>query len=84
VTADDLPLVRTFESSAVQRVRYHPDEETLDIWYSGGDLYSYFGVPEEVYRALLEAESTGQFVNFEIKPNYRYALEAGRRRFRPD
>ncbi len=82
--ADDLPLVRTFESSAVRRVHYHPDEEMLDIWYAGGDRYSYFGVPEEVYRALLDAESAGQFVNFEIKPNYRYELEPGRRRFRPD
>ncbi|MDB5691266.1 MAG: hypothetical protein JWO81_329 [Alphaproteobacteria bacterium] len=82
--ADDLPLVTDFDSSAVERARYHPESGTLDIWYAGGALYSYFDVPEEVYRALREAPSAGEFVNLEIKPNFRFALEPGRRRFRPD
>lgn len=82
--ADDLPLVKTFDSSAVERARYHPDVRTLDLWYAGGDRYSYFEVPEAVYRALLEAPSAGQFVNATIKPHYRFALESARRRFRPD
>ena len=82
--ADDLPLVKTFNSSAVERARYHPEARTLDLWYAGGDRYSYFDVPESVYRALLRAPSAGQFVNSEIKPHYRFALESARRRFRPD
>ncbi|MEA3004699.1 MAG: hypothetical protein QOH81_3487 [Sphingomonadales bacterium] len=82
--ADDLPLVTEFESSAVERARYHPESATLDIWYRGGGRYSYFDVPEDIYRALREAPSAGEFVNLEIKPNFRYALEPGRRRFRPD
>ncbi|HEY1606876.1 MAG TPA: KTSC domain-containing protein [Allosphingosinicella sp.] len=81
---DDLPLVKAFESSAVERARYHPDAQTLDIWYAGGDRYSYFDVPEAVYRGLLDAPSAGQFVNFEIKPYYRFEIEPARRRFRPD
>lgn len=82
--ADDLPLVTDFESSALTRARYRPDEAMLDIWYKGGDRYSYFGVPEAVYRALRDAPSAGQFVNFEIKPHYRFELEPARKRFRPD
>ncbi len=82
--ADELPLVKDFDSSAVERARYHPDTLTLDLWYAGGDRYSYFEVPESVYRALLEAPSAGQFVNFEIKPNYRFEMEPARKRFRPD
>ena len=84
MTADDLPLVTEFDSSAVERARYHPDTATLDIWYKGGDRYSYFDVPEEVYRALRDADSAGEYVNLEIKPNHRYELEPRRRRFRPD
>jgi hypothetical protein len=82
--AEDLPLVTGFDSSAVERARYHPESSTLDIWYKGGARYSYFGVPEEVYRALREAPSAGEYVNLEIKPAYRYELEPRRRRFRPD
>jgi hypothetical protein len=82
--ADDLPPVTDFDSSAVERAHYHPDSRTLDIWYKGGDRYSYFDVPEGVYRDLREADSAGEYVNLEIKPNYRYELEPGRRRFRPD
>jgi len=81
--ADDLPLMKEFNSSAVTHVRYHPEEQTLDIWYRGGDRYSYFDVPAELYRGLLDAESVGQYVNFEIKPDRRFELEPGRRRFRP-
>ena len=82
--ADDLPLVTNFDSSAVERARYHPETRILDIWYTGGALYSYFEVPEEAYRALREAPSAGEYVNLEIKPRYRCQLEPGRRRFRPD
>jgi hypothetical protein len=81
---DDLPLVTEFDSSAVERARYHPESGTLDIWYKGGARYSYFDVPEEVYRALREAPSAGEYVNLEIKPSFDFALEPGRRRFRPD
>jgi hypothetical protein len=79
-----VPLVTDFESSAVERAHYHPESLTLDIWYKGGARYSYFDVPEEIYRALRAASSAGEFVNLEIKPLYRFELEPGRRRFRPD
>ena len=84
MTAGDLPLVTEFESSAVDWARFHPDRGRLDIRYKGGDLYTYFEVPERVYRELRQAPSPGEYVNLEIKPNHRYELEPGRRRFRPD
>lgn len=71
-------------SSAVDWIDYDPDTGTLDIRYKEGDRYSYFGVPARIYRALLAAPSIGAFVNERIKPHYRFALEPGRRRFRPD
>ena len=77
---EDMPEV---SSSAVDRVDYNEETGTLDIRYSGGDRYSYFDVPREIYEALLAAPSIGAFINAEIKPNYRFELEAKRRRFRP-
>jgi two-component system cell cycle response regulator DivK len=77
---EDMPKV---SSSAVDRVDHDEQTGTLDIWYSGGDRYSYFDVPRDVYEALLAAPSIGAFVNAEIKPHYRFEVEEGRRRFRP-
>jgi two-component system cell cycle response regulator DivK len=77
---EEMPEVN---SSAIDRVDHDAESGTLDIRYSGGDRYSYFDVPREVYQALLAAPSIGAFVNSEIKPNYRFELEEGRRRFRP-
>ena len=44
----------------------------LTIGYRGGEAYDYFDVPEDVYRDFLAANSKGQFVNFVIKPRYRF------------
>jgi hypothetical protein len=80
----DIRLTTDFDSSAVERARYSPSGGTLDIWYKGGDRYSYFDVPLDVYERLRTAPSAGEYVNREIKPHYRYEIEQRRRRFRPD
>lgn len=77
-------LVSVFSSSAIERARYTLETRTLEIWYKGGDRYSYFEVPMEVYQRLRSAGSAGEYVNREVKPNYRHEIEEGRRRFRPD
>jgi KTSC domain len=76
--------VAEFRSSAVGRAAYDGEASTLDLWYAGGDRYRYFDVPMEVYRALRESPSAGEYVNREIKPHYRFEIEARRKRFRPD
>lgn len=71
------------ESTAITRAAYHPDRAMLDVWYEGGDRYSYFRVPLRIYRQLCVAPSAGEFVNREIKPNYEYEVEPRKKRFRP-
>jgi hypothetical protein len=76
--------MRTFpDSSAIEAADYRDDRRILDIWYRGGDRYSYFDVPPEVYEELLRAPSAGEFVNLHVKPNFRFEIEPRRRRFRP-
>jgi KTSC domain len=76
--------VHEFASSVVDRAAYDEVGATLDLWYKGGDRYRYFDVPEAVFEELLAAPSAGEFVNREIKPHHRHALEERRRRrFRP-
>jgi hypothetical protein len=55
-------------SSAVRAVRYHSGRGELDVRFEDGKEYRYSGVPRSKFRNLLNAESIGQFVNWEIKP----------------
>ncbi|MPZ57950.1 MAG: KTSC domain-containing protein [Rhizobiales bacterium] len=61
------------ESSMITQVEYDDSADELDIVFSSGKAYRYFGVPPEVYAGLLDAESKGQFFNDEIKDEYPYA-----------
>jgi hypothetical protein len=36
------------DSSAIDRATYDDERRTLDLWYVGGDRYSYFDVPRDV------------------------------------
>lgn len=45
---------------------------TLYIRFKTGRLYAYFGVPEHIYFALMNASSKGSFFARYIKNNYRY------------
>ena len=79
------PLLSTGfpESTAIDLAVYDPDRAVLDIWYSGGDRYSYFDVPVETYEQLCAAASAGEFVNQSIKPRFDFVIDKRRRRFRP-
>lgn len=70
-------------SSAVEWIHRDAETGTVEIRYKGGDRYSYFAVPEQVYLGIFGAASIGAYVNARIKPFYRYELEQARRRFRP-
>jgi hypothetical protein len=59
-------------SSAVASVGYDPRTRTLEVEFVSGDVYRYLGVPRRRYDELLAAESTGRYVNTEIKPRYPY------------
>jgi hypothetical protein len=55
-------------SSAVRTVRYHAAHNELDVRFEKGREYRYSNVPRSKFRALLDAESIGEFINHEIKP----------------
>jgi len=60
------------DSTAIARAGYDAARRTLTLEYRNGRIYDYFGVPPELYKQLLSADSAGEFVNLEIKPNYEY------------
>ena len=57
LAVEEVPVV----STNIQTVLYHTEFRLLQLRFYGGSVYWYFEVPHEVYKALMEAESKGQF-----------------------
>lgn len=57
-------------SSDLSSVGY--ENGTLYIAFHSGGLYSYSGVPEHIYSALLNAPSKGKYFHANIKNVYTY------------
>ncbi|HQT53259.1 MAG: KTSC domain-containing protein [Phenylobacterium sp.] len=65
------------ESAAISAIRYDPDRAKLFVRFHDGDEYVYVGVPGEVHRSFVEADSKGRFFAYEIRDQYPYnKLEA--------
>ena len=59
-------------SSNIRSIGYDSSTETLEVEFTSGELYHYFGVPSNVHEALMRAPSHGRFLNDRIKGRYRY------------
>ncbi len=58
-----------FTSSSIASIGYDPENKILHIRFVGNDAeYEYENVPQKKWKALKEADSKGQYVNFHIKP----------------
>lgn len=59
-------------SSNIQSIGYDPQSAVLEVEFTSGDIYQYFDIPEYLYQQFLQASSHGQFLNDNIRYNYRY------------
>ena len=57
-------------STAVEHISYDEATRELHVSYVGGGMYTYYGVPKQVYAAFRVAPSKGQFVNQFVKNRY--------------
>jgi hypothetical protein len=57
-------------SSVIASADYDPVVRALDIAFTSGRRYTYFGVPEQVFDALLTASSAGEYFNAFIRDQY--------------
>lgn len=65
------------ESAAISAIRYDQDRAKLFVRFHDGDEYVYVGVPDEVHRSFVDADSKGRFFAYEIRDQYPYnKLEA--------
>lgn len=60
------------ESTAIQDIRYDEQRSKLFVRFNDGDEYVYVGVPGEVHRSFVEADSKGRFFAYEIRDKYPY------------
>ncbi len=59
-------------SSNVASVGYSKRLHALEIEFTRGATYRFFGVPREVYRELMETSSKGHFINENIRGHFRF------------
>lgn len=58
------------DSSAIASAGYDAGRRLLRLEYRNGRIYDYLNVSPEIYEDVLNADSAGEFVNLEVKPNY--------------
>lgn len=59
-------------STNIKSIGYEQPSSLLEVEFTSGDVYRYFDVPEHLYGEFLRASSHGQFLNDNIRYNYRY------------
>jgi hypothetical protein len=64
--------METVESEAIESVGYDPERRTLRVIYRNGRSYDYLDVGTDEYDHLMNAESSGAYMNQVIKPRYKY------------
>ena len=62
---------QSVSSSNIRSIGYDAASSTLEVEFHGGGVYQYYGVPENVYSALMRASSKGRYLNDHIKDRYR-------------
>lgn len=60
------------DSSAIQTIDYDTEHAKLIVRFTSGERYLYVGVPAEVCRSFMDADSKGRFFHAEIYGQYPY------------
>lgn len=60
------------ESRTAASVAYDEARRVLEVEYRGGGVYQYLHVPPVEWENLMRAASKGRYLNWQIKPRYRF------------
>ena len=64
---------QSVSSSNIVAIGYDIETQTLEIEFHGGRAYQYYGVPEAMYREIMQAPSKGKFFHSYIRNGYPYS-----------
>jgi hypothetical protein len=59
-------------SSNIKSVGYDVKTHTLEVAFNSGGVYNYFQVSPSMYKALMQADSKGKYLNEHIKGTHRF------------
>lgn len=60
-------------SSNIAEIGYDEGSRILEVLFNNGSVYQYFDVPPQIHTAIMQASSVGQYLNANVKGNFRYA-----------
>jgi KTSC domain len=58
------------ESTAISEIDYDAERAKLLIRFKSGERYVYVGVPDDVHRSFVKADSKGRFFQFHVRDRY--------------
>ena len=60
-------------SSTIVAIGYDESSETLEVEFRAGSVYQYYNVTLALFEQLMQANSKGQFLAYQIKSAYPYS-----------
>lgn len=69
-----VPPMEPAQSTTISHHGYHPDSQTMMVQFKNGKVYSYSGVPKEVFEGYRNSESQGSYFSQNIKGRYTTAF----------
>lgn len=60
-------------SSTIIAIGYDEQSQTLEIEFKTGSVYQYYNVTQALFEQLMQANSKGQFLAYQIKNSYPYS-----------
>ena len=60
-------------STSIMTIGYERDIEVLEVEFLNGRVYQYHGVPERLYRQIINAPSVGRCFHALIRNQYPYS-----------
>jgi KTSC domain len=58
------------DSSVIRAADYDPESRALEVTFTSGRRYTYFGVPDWEFDGLVTATSAGEYFNARIRDQY--------------
>ncbi len=62
-------------STVIRWFGYHASEQRLEVLFTTGRRYNYYGVPTELAEAMRQSFSKGEFFNAHIRDKFRFTRE---------
>lgn len=66
---------KNVSSSNIKSIGYDENAEELEVEFKSGDVYEYFNVPVDKYKALMSALSIGTYFAANVRDKYKYRIK---------